>query len=59
MITQQEKNNILLGFQNIQTGIDRLLSMLDKYETKKNEITALLSTRFSLKETDTNHLLQS
>lgn len=34
MITQQEKDNILLGFQNIQTGIERLLSMIDKYETK-------------------------
>lgn len=35
MITQQEKDNILLGFQNIQTGIERLLSMIDKYEAKK------------------------
>ena len=52
MITQQEKENILLGFKNIQTGIDRLLSMFDKYESKRIEITTLLNTRFSLNNTD-------
>ena len=32
--------------------------MIDKYETKKNEITILLSTRFSQNEVDINRLLQ-
>lgn len=49
MISQQEKENILLGFKNIQIGINRLLSMIDKYTKKENEITALLNTRGSVK----------
>lgn len=56
MITAQEKENILSGFQNIQTSINRLLFMLNEYKSKKNEITLLLNTRFALK--NTNHLLQ-
>lgn len=47
MITLQEKNNILLGFQNIQNGISKLLSMLQKYEPKKREIETLIESRFS------------
>ena len=35
MITEQEKNNILQGFENIQISIQRMLSMLDKYRSKK------------------------
>lgn len=57
MITQQEKDNIILGFQNIQTGIDRLLSMLQKYESMRNEITILINTRFS--SNDGNDLIQT
>lgn len=52
MISQQEKENILLGFKNIQIGINRLLSMIDKYTEKENEITALLNTRFSINDAD-------
>lgn len=52
MITKQEAENIILGFKNIQTGIDRLITMLDKYESKKDEITHLLNTRFPSDNTD-------
>lgn len=52
MITQQEKDNILQGFHNIQISIDRMLSMLQKYEEKKNEIQRILETRFSLPNAD-------
>lgn len=52
MITQQEKDNILRGFQNIQISIDRLSTMLDKYEEKKNEIRALLTKRFATQNTE-------
>lgn len=47
MITQQEKDNILQGFHNIQISVDRMLSMLQKYEEKKNEIQKILETRYS------------
>ena len=38
MISQQEKENILLGFKNIQIGINRLLSMIDKYTEKEKSL---------------------
>lgn len=57
MITKQEIENIMLGFKNIQTGIDRLILMLNKYESKKDEITHLLNTRFP--SDDTNNRLQT
>lgn len=44
MITQQEKDNILQGFHNIQISVDRMLSMLQKYEEKKKEIKKILET---------------
>lgn len=53
MITQQEKDNILQGFHNIQISIDRMLSMLQKYEEKKNEIKKILETRYS--DTNADH----
>ena len=53
MITQQEKDNILQGFHNIQISVDRMLSMLQKYEEKKNEIQKILETRYS--DTNSDH----
>ncbi|MDE7423043.1 MAG: AAA family ATPase [Lachnospiraceae bacterium] len=47
MITQQEKDNILQGFHNIQISIERMLSMLQKFEEKKSEVKKILETRFS------------
>lgn len=53
MITQQEKDNIILGFKNIQIGIERLLLMLDKYKEKEGEITTILTSRFAKKDANT------
>lgn len=52
MISQQEKDNILLGFKNIQNSINYLLSMLEKYEEKETIIKKILNTRFSLQDTE-------
>ena len=52
MITQQEKDNILCGFENIQISIDRLSTMIGKYAEKKNEIMALLTKRFATQNTE-------
>ena len=46
MITEQEKNNILQGFENIQISIQRMLSMLDKYRSKKEVLLSIINTRF-------------
>lgn len=54
MITQQEKDNILQGFHNIQFSIDQMLSMLQKYEEKENEIQRILETRFSYVNADSH-----
>ena len=46
MITEQEKKNILQGFKNIQLCIQRMLSMLDKYRSKKEVLLSIINTRF-------------
>lgn len=47
MIIQQEKDNIILGFKNIQSCIESISSMYQKYESKKDEIIKIIESRFS------------
>lgn len=42
MITEHEKQNISKGFKNIQISIDRMLYMMDKYLSKKSEISSIM-----------------
>lgn len=46
MITEQEKRNILQGFENIQRAIHNMLFMMEKYNTKKDEIISVIKTKF-------------
>ena len=46
MITQKEITDILLGYKNIQMGIDRLSAMLNTYECKRKEIEEILDGQF-------------
>ncbi|MHB8127594.1 MAG: hypothetical protein ACYDEX_01160, partial [Mobilitalea sp.] len=47
MITQQERDNINQGFENIHYGISQLLSIHTLIEDKKDIVKKLISNRFS------------
>ncbi len=53
MITAHEKENIIRGFQNIQVGIDRILDVIEKYESKKEEILKVIKSRYSVDDMET------
>lgn len=54
MITEQEKKNILQGFENIQLSVCNMLFMLDKYRSKKTELISIIKSRFSQDTFETN-----
>ena len=45
MLTQQEKDNIKNGFNNIIIALEKILVMIDKFEQNQASITKLLETK--------------
>lgn len=61
MISKQERNNIIHGFENIQKIIHNMLFMLDKYRSHQSIIISIVKTRFphdDFKTTIENFIMQ-
>ena len=61
MINEQERKNIIQGFENIQQIIHNILFMLDKYRSQQSIIISIVKTRFphdDFKTTIENFIMQ-
>ena len=61
MISEQERKNIIQGFDNIQQIIHNMLFMLDKYRSQQSIIISIVKTRFphdDFKTTIENFIMQ-
>lgn len=50
MITPQERENIILGFKNIQQVINTIITTIEQFKEKQKEICKLLKSRFSMSD---------
>ena len=58
MLTQQEKDNIKNGFNNIIIALEKILVMIDKFEQNQASITKLLETNYSATQLENEFKLQ-